>query len=268
MKLKRILLLIILAGGWHFVLESLAAEENSLQTGRDVFEAMEARQAFTDESATLTMELINAKGQVRTRKMESYSMEDENGLKKSMIIFTYPADVKGMGLLTLENETGDTDQWLYLPRSKKERRIVSRQKSESFAGSDFNYEDLEIRDIDDNTYTLVGQKQIADRNCFQIEVIPKPEVKSAYSKQICWIDSERLVMLKCEFYDHDNHHFKTLTASDVRLVSNTTDRWRAYRVVMEDHTDHHRTVLTMENLRVNSGLTAGQFTLRYLKRQH
>ena len=49
----------------------------------------------------------------------------------------------------------DDDRWLFVPAINMVRRIAAQDKRSSFAGSDFTYEDVSGRDIEDDVHTLV-----------------------------------------------------------------------------------------------------------------
>ena len=66
--------------------------------------------------------------------------------------FVSPADVKGTKFLSYSHIKKDDDQWLYLPALKRVKRIASKNKSGSFMGSEFSYEDLSSFDADKYIY--------------------------------------------------------------------------------------------------------------------
>jgi len=96
---------------------------------------------FKDSSSNMKMTLINANNQKRKRQMKIIVLEKESG-NKSLMTFLSPADVKGTKFLNYEHINKDDDQWLYLPAIKRIKRIASKNKSGSFMGSEFSYEDL------------------------------------------------------------------------------------------------------------------------------
>jgi hypothetical protein len=100
-----------------------------------------------DTEAEFVMKLVHPKGHERTRQVVLYAKTDADGLDKSLIRFMSPADVRGVGLLSIDTEERE-NQWLYLPALQRVRRISSSQKSDSFMGSDFSYEDLESRELE------------------------------------------------------------------------------------------------------------------------
>ena len=73
---------------------------------------------FIDSSSTMTMNLINKRGDVVTRKLRFKSLEVPTDGDKSIAIFESPRDVKGVAILSYAHKVEADDQWLYLPDLK------------------------------------------------------------------------------------------------------------------------------------------------------
>ena len=108
---------------------------------------------FISSTSNMSMTLINASGQKTVREMKIKTLEGENG-DMSLIEFLTPSDVKGTKMLTHEKLNKDDDQWIYLPALKRVKRISSRNKSGSFMGSEFSYEDIANTNYK-NIYTMM-----------------------------------------------------------------------------------------------------------------
>ena len=109
----------------------------------------------------MTLELINAHGDVTKRKMVMEVLEGTDDGDKSRSVFEWPADVKGTKLLTWTHKKGDDDRWLYLPAVKRVKRISSSNKSGSFMGSEFAYEDFSSQEVEKYTYKLLDEPKQA-----------------------------------------------------------------------------------------------------------
>ena len=83
------------------------------------------------------------------------------GNSKAVIRFTAPAEVKGVALLVVNHPDRSSDQWMWTPAIGRDRRIALQDRSTRFFGTDFSFEDLEERDVDQYDYTLTGEE--ADR---------------------------------------------------------------------------------------------------------
>ena len=90
--------------------------------------------------------------------MASKTFEDNT--EKRIIKFISPAEVQGTGILIYDYENRPDDMWIYLPALRKTRRIVSREKSNSFMGSEFSNADMTAPSLEDFEYTLLGSEKI------------------------------------------------------------------------------------------------------------
>ena len=116
---------------------------------------------YEDAKSEMVMTLVNANGQERQRTMKSMVLEKEGG-DKSLMEFLTPADVKGTKFLSYEHADKDDDQWLYLPALKRVKRIASKNKTGSFMGSEFSYEDLSAFNIDKYNYSGDAEEVVVD----------------------------------------------------------------------------------------------------------
>ena len=77
----------------------------------------------------------------------------DHGQSKSVIRFTAPAEVKGVALLVVNHPDHASDQWMWTPAIERDRRIATQDRSTRFFGTDFSFEDLEERDVNQYDYT-------------------------------------------------------------------------------------------------------------------
>ena len=129
-------------------------------SGRDIMQKVKNRPDGDTRYATVEMTLIQRSGHKRIRKLESWAMDVGKDTKKIMF-FTYPGDVKGTGFLTwdYDNPRKVDDKWLYLPAMKKTRRISGKSsKTDYFMGSDFTYNDMSMRNVDEKNTSSCEKK--------------------------------------------------------------------------------------------------------------
>ncbi|MCH9741013.1 MAG: outer membrane lipoprotein-sorting protein [Epsilonproteobacteria bacterium] len=216
---------------------------------------------FESSTANMEMILINANGQQSTRDLEMKTLEGENG-DMTISTFLSPADVKGTKTLTHEHIDRDDDQWLYLPALKRVKRIASRNKSGSFMGSEFSYEDIGNQNYQKFTYE--GESEEVDLNgvkCYKGTRIPKDK-NSGYTKQISWVDSTSFLLQQVEYYDRKKELLKTAIFSEYTQVDGV---WRVGKIVMKNHQNDKSTVLIWKDDKIKVGLTAKEFNKRVLK---
>src|SRR4051812_30960226 len=95
--------------------------------GRAIMNRADKQNRAKDEKDLLSMTIVSSRGEKRKRDMTTYMKAGEGDDDKLLVRFDAPADVKGTGLLTLEQ--GDHDeQWLFLPELRKSKRIAGATK--------------------------------------------------------------------------------------------------------------------------------------------
>ena len=70
----------------------------------------------------------------------------------AILRFTAPAEVKGVALLVVNHPDRASDQWMWTPAIERDRRIALQDRSTRFFGTDFSFEDLEERDVNQYDY--------------------------------------------------------------------------------------------------------------------
>ena len=126
--------------------QSDTAEATGLQIARDSrageegFGNLTARQ---NHGSCATSTGRKARRQLRVKVLEV----PEDG-DKSLFVFDEPLDVQGTALLVHAKREGADDQWLYLPALNRVKRISSSNRSGSFMGSEFAYEDMTAQEVE------------------------------------------------------------------------------------------------------------------------
>lgn len=249
------------------ILFSLIATSLFATSSYDVaLKAESARSGFLDAKSKQKMVLINASGKESIREMESKNLEKPLGSKtegdKSLIEFLSPADVAGTKLLTYENFDRDDDQWLYLPALKRVKRIASKNKSGSFMGSEFSYEDISSWSIEKYNYKgEATEEKFNEIECYKYERIPKDKY-SGYTKQLVWVNKENFTVVKIEYFDRKSELLKVAMFENQKIKG----VWRTKKIQMKNLQSRKETILTWENDEIKLGLKEKEFSKRVLKR--
>ena len=214
---------------------------------------------FEDSISTMEMTLINAAGQkkVRTMKMKVLEGKSED---KSLMEFLTPKDVKGTKFLSYEHVNKDDDQWLYLPALKRVKRIASKNKSGSFMGSEFSYEDLSAFNVDKYTYAE-GEAKI--ENGFYVGNSKPVSKYSGYTKLVSYTDVKTFLIQKTEFYDRKGELLKVETFHDYRKIDGV---YRIGKIIMKNVQNDKSTILIWKDEKIKNGLKSKDFHKRYLKK--
>jgi hypothetical protein len=221
--------------------------------------ADKANQGFVGERAKLTLELINAHGDVTSRKMVLEIAEGTDDGDRSRSTFEWPADVKGTRLLTWTHKKGDDDRWLYLPAVKRIKRIASSSKSGSFMGSEFSYEDLSSQEVEKYTYKLLDEVKVdvkdGARDTWRVERRPVDK-DSGYTRQIVWMDKEFMNPVKIEYHDRKNELLKVAYFEGYKKVGAF---WRFGSIRVENVQTKKRSKMTWEDRQLGLKLPAEMF---------
>jgi len=240
---------------------SLSAQQ---LTGRDVIQKVKDRPDGDTRYAEMELTLIKKNGATRERKVTSWAMDEGKDTKK-MMFFTYPGDVKGTGFLTWDYDLpGKEDaKWLYLPAMKKTRRISgSSSKTDYFMGTDFTYDDMGSRNVDEDSHTLLREEDKDGHKCWVVESVPvdKHEI---YSRKVSWIRQDCLTAAYVEYYDKLNKLHRVLTITDVRKVQ---DYWTIHKMEMKNVQTGHSTVIVVKNPKYDINIDKGLFTVAKLEK--
>ena len=231
-------------------------------TGREVAQKIYDRYIGDNSMSKVSMILVDKKGRKRERKFVSIFME-KNSLRKNFIRFLEPEDIAGTGFLSIEDKDGKTTQFLYLPALRRTRRIVSSQKGRSFVNSDFTYEDMERRRVDEFDHRIVGEKKIGDKECFILESVPKSHTITKYSLIRSYVPKNIYLSIKTEFYNKRNELYKILTVEKLKKIQGI---WTPMLIVMENLKRKHKTILKVQEIKYNiPGIGDELFTKRNLE---
>jgi hypothetical protein len=234
----------------------------------DLMRRVERQSSAHDESVQISMKLINTTGSVRHRNATFYRHQRAAGSFEDMklIRFHSPPEMAGSAVLTLENADRTDDQWLYLPAYHTSRRVPSSNRSDRYMGTDFFYEDVSDDKIEQYRYSLIGDELLDGRRFLIIEQVPiAEEVKqeSAYGKKVQWVDAERYLVVRIDYYDKQGNLFKQYEARGAIQVG---DHWRWSEATMTNLKLNHKTVVIYSDRKLNQGLDSGLFTVRNLER--
>ncbi|HEY7291309.1 MAG TPA: outer membrane lipoprotein-sorting protein [Vicinamibacterales bacterium] len=246
-----IVLLLLLTVGAH-------AADNA----RQVVEEAQKRTDAKSQRYEGRLQVFDSKGKISDKRW-SFERLGSHGQSKSVLRFTAPAEVKGVALLVVNHPDRASDQWMWTPAIERDRRIALQDRSTRFFGTDFSFEDLEERDVDQYDYALDGDDTIDGAACWKIRSTPRESKSSQYSKSIVWIRKDNYAFARIENYVK-NDVVRRMAYSD---IANVQGIWTARQLEMTDLRRGSRTRLTLDKLEYNVALKDEDFTLQAIRRQ-
>ncbi|MBY0373043.1 MAG: outer membrane lipoprotein-sorting protein [Bryobacteraceae bacterium] len=232
------------------------------QSARDIVVETQKRARAASQRYTGTLQVLDAKGKVSDKRWE-YERLGAAGESKAILKFTAPAEVKGVALLVVNHPDRASDQWMWTPAVGRERRIAFQDRSTRFFGTDFSFEDLEERDVEQYEYRLVGDATVNGAACWKLESRPREAKASQYSYSHVWIRKDSYTFAQIESF-RQNELIRRLQYLDLERVQNI---WTPRRIEVEDVKRKGRTVLKLEKLEYNVTLDPAKFTVQALRRE-
>ena len=218
----------------------------------------------SDAQARISLRLLDHEGHTRTRRLTMLRLDQADGGKQFYYIYFYePPDVRGMSFLVSKHPGRDDDRWLYLPSIDLVKRIATSDKRTSFAGSDFTYEDVSGRDLDEDEHELLGEEALGEYSTFVVKSTPKRSREVEFSVRKFWIDKTTRLPLKVEHYDLQGALYKIYETREIRTIQDFPTITKA---VMKDLGSGHETEITIEAISYDAGLTPDLFQERFLRR--
>jgi outer membrane lipoprotein-sorting protein len=237
----------------------------ALLSAQDATAIMKVARSRNESSSMGTRDrmVITAKnGTTKEMVIDQYSKDGPNG-SRTMVVFNSPAGQKGTRFLSMENASGGTDQWIFLPSLGKSRRIASSESGGSFMGTDFSYDDMSLmsREASDDRHSIVRQETLNGAACYVIQSIP---IKSdyQYSKTVAWVDTASSRIYKVELYDKRGTVVKILEMSSYQNVQGRdTPKTTKISTVAAGTS----TTIYMDRIEYDMNIPEGVFTQAYLE---
>lgn len=215
--------------------------------------------AGKDGRADVKMTIDDGKGGLRVREFTILRMNAGKADQKFYVYFRAPADVRQMAYLVWKNVGRDDDRWLWLPALNLKKRIAPGDKRTSFVGSDFLYEDVSGRGLDEDTHELIETTDVA----YRIRNTPKVADSTEFSHYDVWIDRKTFLPARAEYHDKNGKLYRTVEATKVETIQ---DHPTVTESIAKDLNSGSSTVNTFTNIKYDLGLDERIFTERFLRR--
>jgi hypothetical protein len=243
------------------VLLALAAPAPA-QDARKIVEESQRRGRANSQRYEGVLEVISSNNKVTRKAWQSVRI-GSYGDSKAIIRFTAPAEVKGVALLVVNHPERSSDQWMWTPAIGRDRRIALQDRSTRFFGTDFSFEDLEERDVNQFDYKLEGEESIDGAPCWRIESRPRQGKVSQYTFSRVWIRHDNYVPAEYDNYVKD----QVARRLHQSRIENVQGIWTARLLEMTDLRRKSRTTLRIEKLEYNAPMKDDDFTVQALRRE-
>jgi hypothetical protein len=209
-----------------------------------------------------TLQVLDSKGKVSDKRW-IFDRLGSHGSSRAVLRFTEPAEVKGVALLIVNHPDRASDQWMWTPAIQRDRRIALQDRSTRFFGTDFSFEDLEERDVDQFEYRMLGEEAVGGVACWKIESRPGSRKTSQYTSSTLWIRRDTYAFARIENFIKS----EVVRRLAYQRYENVQGIWTGRVLEMTDLRRNSRTILTLEKLTYNVPMREDDFTLQALRRE-
>lgn len=230
------------------------------QSAQEIAQKAQDRSRSQSEHYTGTLQVIDSNRKI-TEKRWTFDRMGSHGNSKAVLRFTAPSEVKGVALLIVNHPDRASDQWMWTPALERDRRIALQDRSARFFGTDFSFEDLEERDVDQFDYKLAGEETFEGSPCWKLESRPKLKKSSQYTTSELWIRKDNYVIVRIDHYKKE----KLVRRIDYRDVEDIQDIWTPKTLEVNDIGRKSRTVMHVDNLKYNMPMQDSEFTVEALR---
>jgi hypothetical protein len=232
---------------------------------------MDDRESAQDGRIAMRMRLFDRQQRVRERALTVTSMKGGPGRPtpgdRMLIRFTYPNDINGTGFLVWQQPNADDERFLYLPALGRVRRIAGSEAQESFVGSDFTYEDIGGREIEDYSYRMIEESRTwkaPDGTTHQVYVLESRarDANARFPRVVSLVRHDNFLVVEATIHNKRDEAQKAFVAL---RVEKTDGYWTVVEMRMADTVQRTRTELVLEKVEYDIGLKPDDFSRRALE---
>ncbi len=215
--------------------------------------------AGDDGRAEVRMTISDAQGRKRIRQFYILRRDVEDGGDQDYaVLFTRPADIRNTVFLVNKHVGKDDDRWLYLPALDLVKRIAAGDKRTSFVGSDFLYEDVSGRGVEEDAHELIETTGAH----YVVRNAPLDPGSVEFSSWTMWIDKTSFLPTTMEYLDEQGHVYRRIEALEVEEIGGHPTVTRAK---VSDLRSGGSTVSDFRNVEYDLDMPESVFTERTLR---
>jgi outer membrane lipoprotein-sorting protein len=216
---------------------------------RTIMEDVYRQDNAHDISMRASFQIFDKQGQ-STKKEFNLKRLGLPGDSKTLVVFTAPKEIRGLALLSIDEKGANERQYMYVPAQQRVRSVATQERTARFLGTDFTFEDIGERVLDDFNYRLLGNGETMDgHKTTKVEATPVDPTRSQYKSIYFWVAQDAPVILFAEFYDPQGQKVRVMHATDIKRENGI---WGARNTEMATVADGTRTVLRIDEVKFNT----------------
>lgn len=226
------------------------------QDAREIIKNMDDKIQGDSNKSVMKMSIVRPK-YTRTIEFKNWSL----GRDYFMTYVTAPSKDKGMVSMKYKKE-----MWSYTPSINRMIKLPPSMMSQGWMGSDYTNDDLVKQSsiVNDYNHSIITQEEVDGRTCYKIQMIPNNEANVVWGKVITWVDIEKFINLKSEYYDEEEFLVRTELGKEIkdfdgRELPSVID-------IIPAEEPENRTVITIVSIEFNVDIKESYFSQQNMKR--
>jgi outer membrane lipoprotein-sorting protein len=226
-------------------------------SARKIMEDVYSQDTSHDISMKASFQISDAQGR-STKKEFTYRRIGSPGDSRTLVAFTAPKEIAGVALLSINQRGVNDRQYMYVPAQQRVRTVATQERTARFIGTDFTFEDIGERVLDDFNYRLLGDTETMEgHKTYKVEATPLDASRSQYKRIYYWVAQDAPVILFAEMYDAQGKKVRVLRATQLKRENGI---WGARNTEMSTVADGTKTVLRIDEVKFNTKLDEKLFT--------
>lgn len=246
--------------------EAAAADDEAQR----ISEAVAARAEGTALRRVIDMTLSSRRGRVENR-IAIVHKRNEAQVRKTRITFTEPAKSRDVTFLSYDYhaEEESDERWIFLPDSRRVRRIPASQRGNAFLGTDFSYEDIQSElkfRLDDWDFQYEGREVEDDRILHRLRGAPvdrRTARELGYGAFVAIIEEGSWMPVVIDFVDARERPLKTIEVLEFELIDGI---WTPLTITASNHQTGHSTEFSFRDIEYQIDLEESLFEPQTLSR--
>ncbi len=212
---------------------------------------------WKDLCTQMQLKNIGKSGSVQEGSSRLCVLFGNYGTRYGRVTVMSPAVARGMDLITKADLVGQTSggksqQWLYMPASKRATLINANNSESSFLGSEFSFADLDLAYLDPDRLKRKDEVDCGPDRCLRYAV---GGTSTAQITRVLWVKPEAGAIHRIEILKQGKP-YKELRVEHETKQGNW---WVADQVVMHNLQTGARTESSWKDVRFNTGMTPEDF---------
>lgn len=232
------------------------ALQPQVQTAREIVRKADEKMRGTTSQVELTIRTVRP-GWSRSMDVKAWM----KGSDYSMILVQSPAKDKGIAFLKRGKEV-----WNWMPSLERTIKLPPSMMSQSWMGTDFTNDDLvkESSIVNDYDHSIVGDTILGGRDCYVIQMMPRPEAAVVWGKLLVCIDKKDYLELNTRFFDEEGQLINVMNAYDIKVMDGRLIPTRFEMIPVDKK--NQKTEMIYRAVKYNQPIQDGFFTVENLKR--